>query len=937
MTTRWGTLGDLATASFVLAAASGVVVAVPYDPADAYRAIAAMLLANPAASFFRNVHYWAGQLCLVLTLLHVWDHLRARTEDRVGPGAWLRLVVTVPLLAFVMLSGFMLRGDPEGRQALRILTEATAQVPWVGSLLATLIFGASERLDLVYVQHAATATIAVWLFIVEHARRVWPRPVAFLAVTAITLAVSLVATPGLHDNLDPVLKGPWYFLGLQELLHWTPWPRVILLAGAAIAGGLFAVRVTPPRTAAAIKGTLLALALVYAGLCGVGGFLRGPNWAWQPVWPATVRVAWVFAPTPGVPATLPSPLPIVMDRPEGCLVCHRGVTGLGNAHRPEAVGCASCHGGDVFTLDKARAHGGMETIPGNLASAARRCGQPSCHPSIVTRVERSVMTTMSGIVAVNRAVFLGSDPESTHVKSLGRSPADTHLRQLCASCHLGAEKAALGPNEEGARGGGCNACHLAYGPEALAALKRYDAAKAAGRAEAPVVHPAVSLEIDNGQCFGCHSRSGRISTSYEGWHEVHEPPAAASDPARPSPSRFRVLADERVFERVTPDVHQLAGLDCIDCHTANEAMGDGVAHLRKSGQLRVACIDCHAAPGATLPVVPASRLDPESRKILALRAWPGLAASAHGLTRGGETLVNVVHTPGGAPALVRKRTGERRELKRAAPVCVEGGGHARLSCGSCHTAWAPRCPTCHTSFDPNAEAYDWLDDRDVKGAWIEKAGPFAATPPTLGVRLPGGDAAGRAGSTGTIDTFSPGMILTIERPAREGQPAATLFRRLYARVEPHTTRRETRSCESCHNDPIALGYGSGELRYEVTPAGGRWRFTPEARARTPNGAAPAAALPDGLPADAWIPFLGERSGMRSTRDDVRPFTLEEQKRILRVGACLTCHPGDSPEMRDSVRGFKALLARRSPRCVLPRWRSPSARAPRAASPGGTPG
>jgi len=59
--------------------------------------------------------------------------------------------------------------------------------------------------------------------------------------------------------------------------------------------------------------------------------------------------------------------------------------------------------------------------------------------------------------------------------------------------------------------------------------------------------------------------------------------------------------------------------------------------------------------------------------------------------------------------------------------------------------------------------------------------------------------------------------------------------------------------------------------------------------------------------------------MVSTRDDVRPFTPEEQRRILRVGACLTCHPGDSAVMRESVRDFEALVARRSRRCVLPRW------------------
>ena len=296
----------------------------------------------------------------------------------------------------------------------------------------------------------------------------------------------MVLTPGLHDGLDPVIKGPWYFLGLQELLHWTPWPRLVLLAGAAIVGALFAVRVARPRGATAIKGALLALTVAYAGLCGVGGFLRGENWSVGPRLAGHgARSAWVFAGTPDSPAVLPAPLPVVMARPEGCLVCHRGVTGLGNSHRPEAVGCASCHGGDVFTLNKGRAHAGMEVIAGNLATAGRRCGQSSCHPSIVTRVERSVMTTMSGVVAVDRAVFGEPGSEPADVRRLGRTPADTHLRQLCASCHVGRKKVALGPNGEDARGGGCNACHLVYSPDAAAALARYEAEKMRGNAEGP--------------------------------------------------------------------------------------------------------------------------------------------------------------------------------------------------------------------------------------------------------------------------------------------------------------------------------------------------------------------------------------------------------------------------------------------------------------------
>ena len=245
---------------------------------------------------------------------------------------------------------------------------------------------------------------------------------------------------------------------------------------------------------------------------------------------------------------------------------------------------------------------------------------------------------------------------------------------MCASCHLGLEKVALGPNGEDARGGGCNACHLVYSPAALDALTDVRAEPVAAGVEAPRVHPAISLDIGNGQCFGCHSRSGRISTSYEGWHEVHEPPADGVRPGRPSPSRFRTLADERVFERVMPDIHQQRGLDCIDCHTANEVMGDGVAHARKQDQLRVACEDCHLRPGAAPSTVPASGLDPESRKILTVRQWPGRPPATSCAPRRAKCWSTSSPTPAGGMSLVRKRTGERRVVKPAKAVCVEGRG-----------------------------------------------------------------------------------------------------------------------------------------------------------------------------------------------------------------------------------------------------------------------
>jgi hypothetical protein len=108
---------------------------------------------------------------------------------------------------------------------------------------------------------------------------------------------------------------------------------------------------------------------------------------------------------------------------------------------------------------------------------------------------------------------------------------------------------------------------------------------------------------------------------------------------------------------------------------------------------------------------------------------------------------------------------------------------------------------------------------------------------------------------------------------------------------------------------VALGFGTGALRYETSGDGGRWHFTP----RQPS------SKHDGLPEDAWTGFLQPREGMVSARDDVRPFAVDEQRRILRVGSCLTCHQADSPVMKLALSGFDDVLARRSPRCVLPVW------------------
>ena len=56
--------------------------------------------------------------------------------------------------------------------------------------------------------------------------------------------------------------------------------------------------------------------------------------------------------------------------------------------------------------------------------------------------------------------------------------------------------------DEISRGGGCLACHLKY--------------------KSSSAHPVMTIDIDQGYCFGCHARSGRISANYLGLHQTHE-------------------------------------------------------------------------------------------------------------------------------------------------------------------------------------------------------------------------------------------------------------------------------------------------------------------------------------------------------------------------------------------------------------------------------
>ncbi|MCP4656085.1 MAG: hypothetical protein GY856_11785, partial [bacterium] len=187
----------------------------------------------------------------------------------------------------------------------------------------------------------------------------------------------------------------------------------------------------------------------------------------------------------------------------------------------------------------------------------------------------------------------------------------------------------------------------------------------------------------------------------------------------------------------------------------------------------------------------------------------------------------------------------------------------------------------------------------------EFAGTFLAGPPTLGVW----EEQGRSRVVPAI----PGMIMTlnpepaaVESADRSRLMAQGSFHRLFAPTAAHTTVKAGRSCAACHSDPLALGIGRGELVFRPTDAVPRWTF------ESTYG-----ALRDGLPADAWTPLDGLRDGPVATRTQVRPFTAEEQERILRVGACLICHEPSAPASEGIYRDFARALDNLRAPCRVP--------------------
>ncbi|MCG8335257.1 MAG: hypothetical protein MJE63_12105, partial [Proteobacteria bacterium] len=449
---------------------------------------------------------------------------------------------------------------------------------------------------------------------------------------------------------------------------------------------------------------------------------------------------------------------------EKCTNCHKEQFAFSRFHGPNVVSCEQCHGGNPEADHKEIAHLGLEAYPGRMKTLDKSCGQSQCHAELVPMVENSIMNTLDGMLTVTREIYEDNNPphgNRTVAERLANSRSDQYLRKLCVSCHLGSER----KNHQQSfrdRGGGCSACHLQTYPaqKTPPGLDKDRNITGIG-----ITHPTLTIQISNDRCFGCHSRSGRISMNYLGWAETEK-----IDESRIKD--FGYLYDNRLVERKAADVHHTAGMSCIDCHTGTGLMGTGerVDFLREQND--ISCDDCHAPETAKKSI---NSLTPRERKYF------GLYKDKINISASDKVLVSErfqsplyhVNQLNEKRVMTTKLTGKQLNIPLTSEKYYHTvSGHERLTCDSCHTAWAPQCYGCHVDYKADETQFDHIERKKTPGKWVETRWYVKSELPALGVM-----------EGKKVTTFVPGMNMIVKKTSQ----TKAMKKQIFAATSAHTT------------------------------------------------------------------------------------------------------------------------------------------------------
>lgn len=555
-----------------------------------------------------------------------------------------------------------------------------------------------------------------------------------------------------------------------------------------------------------------------------------------------------------------------------CVFCHRGIEHASPTH---AV-CTDCHGGNERAWDKRVAHRGMhgKKNPADPRVWERTCGR--CHLDQLKRVQSTLMTTNTGMIRNIQLTWEGEDGRLYGSRPLSTFDAEgkpaelagvaelDHLsgelyRKFCSLCHVGLES-----NEvwTGSHASGCAACHFPYNDNAT-----YQGGDATVRGGWPysASHRMMTLP-DNRVCLRCHNRSGRIALAYQGLNDGNNGLVPTRD-GEPGPV---MIGGVRNAVHIAADIHFDKGMECIDCHTSRDLMGDGYSYRNMYHQVEITCEDCHGGP-ETPPRT--SRVDRENAEPLRESrhyATPLQHGAELVLTARGRMYSNVVRD-GGKLWVVGKRSGKRHESKVITGTPEHAiPGHRRMECYSCHSQVVPQCFGCHTEYDQGGRMMDYLKGYETPGAFSETEDYRTLYPFPLALN-----------QRQRISPVTPGCQTFVTVRDQQGKTlqeeyVANFKGRKQLRFAPfysHNTGAKAVGCGECHSNPAFLGFGQSVL------AAGKIEPTLLCEKSA------------GKPLDGFLTMTNGKTRAFSaiTREESRPLNGTEVQRVLAVNLCLVCH------------------------------------------------
>ncbi len=216
---RWGAW---AVIMLLLSVVSGIIVALQYDYATPWYSSTAIELLVPYGSFFRSLHFYSSQLFFFFTIFHLIGTYEK--NEQYSWKQWIRLTGSLPVILLLLFTGYILRGDATGSSAGRIAENLLLAIPFIGDTINRLLFSVTESgLRKVYLHHVISFDFLL-LLLWQHLHRYRIQLSRYAVLTAAVCGFSMVTAAPLEPETATVhyISGPWFFLGLQELLRYLP-------------------------------------------------------------------------------------------------------------------------------------------------------------------------------------------------------------------------------------------------------------------------------------------------------------------------------------------------------------------------------------------------------------------------------------------------------------------------------------------------------------------------------------------------------------------------------------------------------------------------------------------------------------------------------------------------------------------------------------------